>query len=141
WGKVGFFRLFIPPDKRAFFTKRFLTTHNTAERRTNPQTSLNPKIALEKFPATPAIMFRNLDAHEAELEKIVNEIFFEHAFLIHFLHVRANLLVRELSNVVPEKDFIFGQSGQWGGLGSLQSLRHKRTFVAGVGRRVMVALP
>ncbi len=53
---------------------------------------------------------------------------------VHLFHMGTNLLVRELADIIAEEDLVFGEGGQWGGQGSLQSVGHGGTFVVEMGR-------
>ena len=76
-------------------------------------------------------MFRDLDAHQAELEEFLDEVLVEDARLIHLFDVRTDALVGELADVVAEKNLVFGEGGQRRGNGSLQGgFGHESTFRA-----------
>jgi hypothetical protein len=74
-------------------------------------------------------LFRNFDSHQAELEKLMNEIFIENALFIHFLDQRTNLFLGKLADVVTEQNLIFAEAGQRSGRGRLQrGVMHISTF-------------
>ena len=68
-------------------------------------------MASKKVPAAAAVLLGNLDAHQAELEELVDERVLENAFLVHFTDVRANALVGELADGIAKENFVFGEGG------------------------------
>jgi len=88
---------------------------------------------LEEFTAATAILFGNLDAHQAKLEKLVNQLLVEDAFLVHFFGPRADALLCELSNIVAKEDLVLGQGGEGRGVGrERDGFRHTNTFTGRV---------
>ena len=54
--------------------------------------------ALEEVAALAAVFFGDFDAHQAELEQFLQQIFAEHAGFVHLAHVGADALAREAAH-------------------------------------------
>src|SRR5208337_1092096 len=122
------FLFFIAPAQQCIVDQRVLHVDDDAGRCVHTRQFLDGQNRFEELRAASAELLGNLDAHQAELKEIVNEVFVEDALLVHFLDQRTNLLVSKLADVVAEKNFVFGERGQRGGGGGLQGFGHGNTL-------------
>ena len=90
----------------------FCTSTITPAEGSTAESSSTASTALEKAAALAAVLLGDLDAHQAQFEELPDEVFAEDAGLIHFAHVRADLLAREPAHGVVEELFVFGQLRQ-----------------------------
>ena len=77
----------------------------------------------KKRRAAAAVALRDLDAHDAELEQLVDERARDLRVLVHLAHERPDFAIRELVDAVAEQPFVFGQCGQrreWMSVGVLR---------------------
>ncbi len=69
----------------------------------------------QKNPSTrAAVLLRNFDAHEPELEESWNQLRPELGRLVHRVHVRLHVGLGELADRIPEHGFFFGQGREGG---------------------------
>jgi hypothetical protein len=67
---------------------------------------------MEEPPAGAAVGFRHLDAHDAEVEELPDQVGLDLRVLVHLAHERPHLGVGEFPYAVPEEEFVFGQDGE-----------------------------
>ena len=141
FGRIALLLFFIAPAQQRVVDQRVLHVDDDAGGSVHARQFLDRQNRFEELGAASAVLLGNLDAHQAELEEIVDEIFVEDALLVHLLDQRTNLLVGKLADVVAEKNFVFGERGQRGGGGGLQSgFGHENTFKREDGKLVILAL-
>ena len=64
---------------------------------------------MEEVAALPAVLFRNLDAHQTQFEHFLEQVFPENAGFVHGAHVGADALAREAANGGLEHLFFLAQ--------------------------------
>src|SRR5579863_445397 len=127
--QVALLLLIAAPTQQRVVDQRVLHVDDHARRGVHPRQLFDRKNGLKKLCAAPAVLLGNLNPHQPQLEKLVDEIFVEDSLLVHLFDQRTDLLVSKLVNVVAEKNFIFGERSQWSGNGSLQrSFGHGKTL-------------
>ena len=67
---------------------------------------------MEEPGAAAAEFLRDLDAHHAELEELLDEAGRNLRALVHLAAERADLAIRELIHAVAKQAFVFGQARQ-----------------------------
>ena len=138
--QVALLLLVGAPAQQGIVDQRVLHVDDHAGRGVHARQFFHRQDRLEELGAASAVLLGNLNAHQAKLEEIMDEIFVEDGLLVHLLHQRTNFLVGELADVVAEEDFVFGERGQRGGRGDLQSgFRHEDTFIVGNEQTVNVS--
>jgi hypothetical protein len=60
--------------------------------------------------AGAAVALGNLDAHDAELEQLVDQRSRDLRVLVHFANLGTNFAVGEFVHAVAENDLVFGQA-------------------------------
>ena len=99
----------------------FCTSTITPGRRIDRGKLLHRQDGLEEAAALPAVFLGDLDAHQAHLEELADEVLAEHAGFVHLADVGADLLARELAHGGLEKSFFFGKRSQRRGRLNLSS--------------------
>ena len=113
----------MPHRSSALLTSVFCTSTITPEDASTRDSSSTARIASKNFAAASAVLLGDLDAHQAELKEIVDQILVEDALFVHLLDQRTDLLIGELADVVAEKNFVFGERGERRGQCGLQWFR------------------
>ena len=62
--------------------------------------------------AAAAVALRNLDAHDTELEHLVDQGAGNLRVFVHLAHERTNLTIGEFVHAVAKQDFVFGEARQ-----------------------------
>ena len=110
-------------------TSVFCTSTITPDGGVDARDFFDGEDGFEELGSAAAVLLGNFDAHQAELEELVDQVFIEDALLVHLLDQGTNFLVGELADVVAEENFVFGKGGEGSGNGGLQrGFRHGDTF-------------
>lgn len=75
----------------------------------------NSENCLEESPSRAAVVFRNLDAHQAEVEELPEEIRAKRGLFVHLADMGGDLLAREAAHGVAQEALIFGKLSERGG--------------------------
>ena len=110
--KILLLLLFIRPAQQRVGDQGILHVYHDAGRGIHAGGFLNRQNGFEEAAAGAAILLGNLNAHEAELEKLIDQRALEDALFIHLAHQRADFFLSEPADVVAEQDLIFGQRDQ-----------------------------
>ena len=105
----AFLLLLGGPTQQRIVHQRVLDVDDHAGRRVHSGQLFDGKYRLEELGSASAILLGNLDAHQTELEELVDEVFVEDALLIHLLHQGTDSFVGKLADVIAEENFVFGQ--------------------------------
>ena len=89
--------------------QRVLHIDHNSRRRIDARQFFDRQDGLEERACSSAVLLGHLDAHQAQLEELVDERVLEHAFLVHLLHVRTHALVGKLAYRIAKQHFIFGE--------------------------------
>ena len=110
--QVTLLLLVVAPAQQGVVDQRVLHVDDHAGGGVDARQLLDGQDRFEELGAASAVLLGDFDAHQSELEEIVNQVVVEDAFLVHLLDQRADLFVGELADVVAEENFVFGESGQ-----------------------------
>ena len=127
-GQEVLFLLIAAPTQERVIDQRILHVDDHAGGCIHARQFFDGQDRFEELGGASAVLLGNLNAHQAELEEIVDEIFVEDALLVHLLHQRTDLLVGELADVVAEENFIFGERGSGAGERLQSGFGHGDTF-------------
>ena len=105
----------MPQRSKALLTSVFCTSTITPDEASTRDNSSTASMASKNLAPPAAVLLGDLDAHQPELEKIVDEVFIKNTLLVHFFDQRTNLLVGKLADVVAEENFVIRERGQRGG--------------------------
>ncbi len=122
--KIAFFLLFATPSQQGIVDQRVLHIDDDAGGGVHTGQFLDSQNCLEELGSASTVLLGDFDAHQSELEEIVDQVFVEDTFLVHILDQRADFLVGKLANVVAEENLVFGKRRQGRGSGGLQRLGH-----------------
>ena len=120
--QVALFLFVAAPAQQRVVDQRVLHVDDDAGGGVDARQFLDRQDRFEEFRAASAVLLGNLNAHQAELEEIVDQVFVEDALFVHLFDQRTDLLVGELADVVAEENFVFGESGEGGRSGRLASV-------------------
>ena len=110
--QIALLLFFGAPAQQGVVDQRVLHVHDDAGGGIHARHFFDCENRLEEFPAAAAVLLGNLDAHQSKLKELVNQVFIEDAFFVHFFHQRADFFFGKLADVVAEKNFVFGEAGQ-----------------------------
>ena len=114
-GKYRALLLAVGPPEDGVVHQRIVHVHVDGGRCVHPGQLLDGEHGHEDGPTAATVLLRHLDAHEAELEELGDEVQPELGRLVHCVHMRPYLGLRELADRVAEHGFFFGENGQCGG--------------------------
>ena len=116
----------VGPAQNGVVDDGVLHVDDDAGRRIHRGQFLHRQNALEETAAAAAVFFGDLDAHQAQFEELADDVLAEHAGLVHFADVRADLLARELAHGGLKELLFFRQRGErlWRNLGLLRAGWH-----------------
>jgi hypothetical protein len=77
-----------------------------------------------------AVFFFDVDAHEAELKHLLEEIFAEVGFFVHGADVRGEAFFGELADGGLEEAFFLLKDGKRRGGGQFDSVSHDKSIIA-----------
>ena len=102
--------LVVAPAQQRIVDQRVLHVDDDAGRSVHARKFFDGEDGFEELRAASAVLLGNFDAHQAELEEVVDEVFVEDAFLVHLFDQGTDFLVGKLADVVAEKNFVFGEA-------------------------------
>ncbi len=97
------------PAQQRVVADGVLHVHDDAGRGIHRGKLLHRQHRLEERAALPAVFLGDLDAHQAHLEKLADDVLAEHAGFVHFAHMRPDFLARELAHRGLEKALLLAQ--------------------------------
>ena len=100
------------PAQQRVDDERVLHVDEHADRRVDARQRLDRQDGMEERRAAAAVALGDLDAHDAEVEQLVDERARDLGVLVHLADERPDLAVRELVHAVAEQPFVFGQRRQ-----------------------------
>ncbi|HXP39657.1 MAG TPA: hypothetical protein VN833_05275 [Candidatus Acidoferrales bacterium] len=101
----------IPPSEERVIHQRVLHIDDNSGGGIDAGQLLNGQNCFEEFGSAAAVLFGDFDSHQTELKKFMDEGFFEDSFLVHLFDQGADFVVGKLTDVIAEKDFVFGERG------------------------------
>ena len=93
-------------------TSVFWTSTSTPTDGIDPRERFDGQHGVEERGAGAAVALGDLDAHDAELEQLVDELAGHLGVLVHLADERPDLAVGEFVDAVAEQRFVFGQTRQ-----------------------------
>jgi hypothetical protein len=102
----------VGPAQNGVVDDGVLHVHDHAGRRIHRGQFLHRQNALEEAAAAAAVLFGDLDAHQAQLEELADDVLAEDAGFVHFADMRADLLARELAHGGLKELLFFRQRGE-----------------------------
>src|SRR5262249_37262134 len=102
---------FVAPAQQGVIHKGILHINDDASGSVDPRHLLYGQNGLEELAPAASVLLGNLDAHQAEMKEVMDQFLVEYALFVHLLDQRTDFLVRELADVVAEKDLVFGERG------------------------------
>ncbi len=113
--QVALLLLLRRPTQQGIVDQRVLHIDDNSRRGIDTRQLLHRQDGLEERACSAAVLLGHLDAHQAQLEELVDQRVLEHALLVHLLYVRTHALVGELADSVAKQHFIFGERDQRSG--------------------------
>ena len=110
--QVALLLLVVAPAQQRVDDERVLHVDEDADGGVDARQLFDGEDRVEERAAGAAVLLGNLDAHQAELEELVKQVFVEDALFVHLLDQRPDFLVGKLADVVAKHDFVFGEGGQ-----------------------------
>ena len=93
----------------ALLTSVFCTSTITPTEASTRDSSSTARMASKNVPPPPPYCSGNLDAHQSQLEEVLDQRRLEHALLVHLLDVRPDRLIGKLANGVAKQGFVFSK--------------------------------
>ena len=93
-------------------TSVFCTSTRTPTEGSTRDSASTARTEWKKVRAGAAVGFGNLDAHDAEVEELVDELAGHLRLLVHVADERPDLSIGELVHAVAEQRFVVGQRRQ-----------------------------
>ena len=87
----------------------FCTSTITAAEGSTAGERLDGQHGLKEVAALPAVLFRDLDAHQAQFEHFAQQVLAEDAGFVHLAHVRADAFARKTADGVLKHLLFFAQ--------------------------------
>src|SRR5205085_277576 len=106
------FLLGVAPAYDGVIDERVLHVHQYADRWVNAREFFDADDCGEERSARTAVLFRSLDAHQSEVEELLDDFGRHLRVLVHLLDARAYLAFGELAHRGAEHLFVFGVGGQ-----------------------------
>ena len=123
------FLLLGAPAQQGVYAERILYVNQNPYRRIDRGYLFHRENCLEKGSGGSAILYRDLDAHQAKIEKLRQKIRREMLLLVHLRDKRAYALLRKLANGIAEEHLIFAQTGEWSGIGELFGIHIRHLLI------------
>ena len=101
-GQITLLLLFTGPAQQSVVDQRILNVNHDPGRGVHPGKFFDSQNGLKEGASSAAILLRNLDSHQAELEELLDQTLVKDALLIHFFGQGTHLLVGKLPDVVAE---------------------------------------
>ena len=92
-----------------------MNVDNYARRWVDRRNFFDSQNGLKELPTLAAVLFWNVNAHQAEREKLVDDVLAEDACIVHLADVGCDLLAREVAHGGLEHLFFFSEDrkGLW----------------------------
>ena len=113
-----------PAERAALMHERVLHVDEDADRGVDARQRLDAEHRVEERAPRATEPLGDLDAHDAEVEQLVDQRAWDLRVLVHVAHQRPDLRVGELAHAVAKEGFVFGKHGE-GGHGDGSLLRHR----------------
>ena len=107
--KVGRLLRVARPAVERIDDERVLDVDEDADRRVDPRQRLDGEHGVKERRAGAAVGLGNLDAHDAEVEQLVDELWRNLRVLVHLADERPDFAIGEFVDAVAEEGFVLAE--------------------------------